>query len=62
MDYSSVKNLLALFCLGADLIGIYISNVNEDIYNLLVIGRGNMDRITIQRCLNNQSKQRQDGI
>ena len=48
-DYSSVKTLPAVF--GADLVGISVSNINEDIYNLLVICLGNTDRIMIQKCL-----------
>lgn len=58
MDYSSIKTLPALFYPGIDLVSIYISNVNEDIYSLPVVGRGNTNRITIQKCLNNKSKQR----
>lgn len=58
MDYYSLKTLPAISCLGAGLVVIYISNVNEDIYSLLVVGGGNIDRITIQKCLNSSSKER----
>lgn len=42
-DYSSAKTFSAP--LSNDLVCIYVSNVNEDIYSLLVIFLGNIDRI-----------------
>lgn len=55
-DYSSAKTFSAP--LSNDLVCIYVSNVNEDIYSLLVIFLGNIDRIMLQKRLDNESKER----